>query len=322
MLALIALTLVSSPARAFSYLVRQEDTLASIAERMYGRIQHEKILVAANALDLEGGTRIVAGMRLEVPAVGYRRVSAGDTWPLLAEDLLGGKHRDVLFAAANDTSPWLPPRDGSEVVVPFNLRVIAKQTDDIVKIAYHFLGDRNKAWVLDHYNGLKGRALERGDVILVPLTDLSLTDEGRSHARLTAEARVTEAAGESRRAQLGVEVELPALLGDIRGGRYVDAVRRGNLFLASRDQRGEGALSKPQLAVIHRQLLEAYAALGAVGLATASCKEWLASDPDARLDPTYLSPKLISACRPAENTTSAAEAPDSPADDAGAAEPP
>lgn len=305
-------TLVAEPASAFTYLVRPQDTLASIAERMYGRIQHEKILVAANGLDLEGGTRIVPGMRLEVPALGHRRVVAGDTWPALAEDLLGAKHRDVVFSAANDTSPWLAPKDGSEIVVPFNLRVVVKDGDDIVKIAYQFTGDRNKAWVLDHYNGLGGRKLQRGDVVLVPLTDLALTKEGREYANVAAEARLGESEGQSRDAQLRVESELPSLLGDVRGGRYVDAIRRGGTFLAL------GKLSRPQIATIQRQLLEAYAALGAVGLATAACKAWLENDPFARLDPVELSPKLMSACRPAENTHALPTSSASAAADAGA----
>lgn len=188
------------------------------------------------------------------------------------------------------------PKDGSEIIVPFNLRVVVKDGDDIVKIAYEFTGDRNKAWVLDHYNGLGGRKLQRGDVVLVPLTDLALTKEGREYAGVAAEARLGESEGQSRDAQLQVESELPALLGDVRGGRYVDAIRRGGTFLAM------GKLSRPQVALIQRQLLEAYAALGAVGLATAACKAWLENDPGARLDPIELSPKLISACGPAENT--------------------
>jgi len=293
---------LSQPALAFSYLVRPNDTLASVAERMYGRIQHEKILVTANGLDLEGGTAIVPGMRLEVPAVGHRRVRQADTWPALAEDLLGAKYRDVLFSAANNTSPWLAPKDGSEIIVPFNLRVVVKAGDDIVSIAYEFFGDRNKAWVLDHYNALGGRKLVRGDVVLVPLTDLALSKEGRQFAQIAAEARLGEARGDSREAQIAVDAELPALLGDVRGGRYVDAIRRGNGFL------GMGQLARPQIAVIQRQLLEAYAALGSVGLATAACKAWLDNDPLASLDPIDLSPKLLSACRPAEKTISAVAA--------------
>jgi hypothetical protein len=285
-----ALSFAPRPSLAFTHIVQTGETLASIAEKLYGKIQYEKILVAANALEAEGGIPIVAGMRLEVPAVSYRRIEKNDTWAGLAAKLLGGAHRADVIATANGTHPWLPPHFGAEVVVPYNLRVITADNDTIVGIAYKFMNEKKKAWVLDHYNGLDGRALRRGDVILVPLTDLPLTAEGKIAAREAAGAGCSESAGETRSAQLKVQSEIPSLIADVRGGRYVDAVSRGNRFPAA------GELSKPQLGVIHRQLLEAYVALGATGLATAACTEWRKHDPKAALDRTQLSPKLVSAC--------------------------
>jgi len=69
---------------------------------------------------------------------------------------------------------------------------------------------------------------------------------------------------------------------------------RGNRLLAS------GELTLPQVADIHRVLTEAYVALDAVGLAAASCQKWLAADADASLDEVMTSPKIIAACKSAE----------------------
>ena len=81
--ALLALSTLVGHAQAFTHIVADKDTLASIAERYYGRIQFEKLLVAANDLDARGGSPIVRGMRLEVPALGHRVVrnpaDIGDT---------------------------------------------------------------------------------------------------------------------------------------------------------------------------------------------------------------------------------------------------
>jgi hypothetical protein len=84
-------------------------------------------------------------------------------------------------------------------------------------------------------------------------------------------------------------------LADTRGGRYVDAVTRGNRFLAM------GELSHSQLAVVHRQLLEAYAALESAGHATAACDAWRKYDPTARIEPVLLSPKIVAACQRGAN---------------------
>jgi phage tail protein X len=287
-----AFSLLMGRAQAFTHIVSEKDTLASIAERYYGRIQFEKLLVAANDLDLRGGSPIVRGMRLEVPALGHRIVRQGETWDSLAAELLGSPKRSDVLSLANDSSPWLTPEEGAEIIVPFNLRVLPDTGDTLVTIAYRFYGDMNRAWVLDHYNLLNGRKLQPGDVVLVPLTELPLTDQGKQAARASAGAACSQAQGETRAVQKKVAQELPALLGDIRSGRYVDAVARGTRFLASAE------LSEPQVALVYRQLLEAYVALEAPGLATAACGEWLKRSPAASLSPIELSPKILAACGP------------------------
>src|SRR5438876_9408815 len=93
---------VPKSAGAFIHVGQKNETLAQIAERTYGKIQYEKILVAANALDSQGGSPIVAGQRLEIPALDHYRIKTGDTWDALAKQLLGDAERSVVLAQAND----------------------------------------------------------------------------------------------------------------------------------------------------------------------------------------------------------------------------
>ena len=280
----------SGSARAFTHVVETGDTLASIAERYYGRIQFEHVLVTANLLDLEGGTSITRGMRLEVPALAHRTVVRGDTWESLAAELLGEARRSDVLSLSNNSKPWLFPEEGAEITIPYNLRVIVRPGDTLVGVAMKFMGDMNKAWILAHYNKIEGNSLDPGTVMLVPLTDLPLTDAGRKAAMRDAGSVCSEAAGNMLRTQRRVGQEIPLLIADVRAGRYVDAVARGSRFIAT------SALTEPQLAVVHRQLLEAYVALDATGLAQAACEEWKKRDPRAKLDPNELSPKIIRAC--------------------------
>jgi hypothetical protein len=290
-LSFVALAAASaSRARAFTHVVQPGETLASIAEHVYGRIQHERILVAANELDVQGGLSILPGMRLEVPAVAYARIKKGDTWATMAGAYLGSPKRSDALAIANGTNPWLPAEEGAEIVIPYNLRLIITTPDTLPQVAYRYLGDAKKAWALEQYNGMKGIELRRGDVVLVPLTDLPLTEAGKREAGVARATEATESHGETRAGQQRVATELPALIADVRGGRYVDAVRRGTSFLSTAD------LTNTELAVIHRQLLEAYVALGATGLGAASCDAWRKYDPSFSLDPDWLSPKIIRTC--------------------------
>ncbi len=250
----------------------------------------EQLLVAANGLSAGAGISIVPGMRLEVPALSHYRVSAGETWPMLAERLLGRADRSDVLALANDSMPWLNPDDGMEILVPYNLRYVAEQGDSTLTLAYRFLGERDKAWMLDKYNGRRGDPIRRGDVLLVPLTSLPLTVEGKAEAANAGAMVRAEGLGRTREAQRKADAELPALAADVRSGRYVDAVARGSKVL------GYGDLARPQLAAIHRQLVEAYVALEATGLAETSCAAWRDADPAAKIDPVDLSPKIVKVC--------------------------
>ena len=277
-------------ARAFPHVVKPGETLAQIAERTYGRVEMEQMLVAANGLDAGGGIPIVPGMRLEVPAVGYRRALAGDTWAGLASALLGDASRSDALALANSSMPWLAPADGQELIVPYNLRVVAGAGDSLLTIAYRYLGERDKAWMLDRYNHKKEQPIRRGEIVLVPLVDLPLTAEGKEEAASAGANVRAEGTGQMREAQRKVDVELPTLSADVRGGRYVEAIARGNRML------GHGELSRPQLAAVNRQLTEAYAAMDAVGLAETACGAWRSADPASPLDPIELSPKILRVC--------------------------
>lgn len=308
---LLAAALVpGGSAEAFPHVVRAGETLAQIAERVYGRVQMEQVLVAANGLDAGSGVPIVPGMRLEIPAAGHRRVRAGETWAGLAEELLGSADRSDVLALSNDSMPWLEPADGQEILVPYNLRYVAGAADSLPSIAYRFLGERDRAWMLDKYNHLKQKPLRRGQVILVPITDLPLTPEGRAEAASAGALVRAEGAGQAREAQRRVDAELPQLAADVRTGRYIDAIARGSRLL------GSGELATPQIAAIQRQLTEAYVALDATGLAETACGAWRRADPAAVLDPVELSPKILKVCTaagamppPAEPGSSAAPAP-------------
>src|SRR5690606_8561384 len=103
------------------------------------------------------------------------------------------------------------------------------------------------------YNGIDEMVLEAGQLLLIPLSELRLTSEGQRLARLALEGWGA-LGGERRAEQAAAAAELPALLADVRGGRYAEAVARGVGLLVG------SSLTTPQRASVQRQLLEAYAA--------------------------------------------------------------
>lgn len=281
----------ASRAEAFPYVVKKGESLADLAGRFYGKVELEKVLVPANALDADPSrSQIIPGMRIEIPATAHHTVAAGETWETLAERYLGLKKRSEALAIVNGTMPWLPVEVGREIVVPFNLRYVVKRGDSTPSIAYRFLPKRDDAYVLDRYNELGGDPVEPGDVILVPIAELALTDEGRRAAKEGLDYVVSESEGDDRDAQDAAEDEIPKLTAEVRSGAYVEAVARGNALL------GSGKLTDAETARIERQLLEAYVALDATSLAETACRAYRKADPEGPLDPVEMSPKLIHVC--------------------------
>jgi hypothetical protein len=258
---------------------------------MYASPKLEVVLVGANALDVQGGAVIVPGMRLEVPAPGHRTIVSGETWAALALLWLGSgdPSRAELLALSNRGVPWVPPTEGEEIEIPAVITYIAGESETVNSIAARFWGDPNRGWELNPYNRREGVLVRRGEVVLVPVPNLKLTDAGKAEAKVAAERDAT-VAGIALEQQRRADADLPQLLADVRYGRYGEAVARGNRIL------GGGSLTRSQLATVHRSLLEAYVAIDARAAASAACSAWRANDLTAVVDPVRLSPKIIAAC--------------------------
>ena len=183
-------------ASAFTHVVSQGETLAQMAIKFYGTPRFETALVGANALDAHGGSAIVAGQPLEIPAPSHHRVEQNETWAELARIYLGDGKRAETLARTNGGVSWVQPAAGQEIEVPAVVAHIVAEGETMPQLAQRYLGDMNKAWELDGYNGRKGeQKLLRGDVILVPLLDVALTEEGKKAARLAADRIRTEGSG-------------------------------------------------------------------------------------------------------------------------------
>jgi LysM repeat protein len=281
----------SAPAAAFTHVVKPGETLALIADRIYGDARREVVLVGANALDVQGGTVIVTGMRLEVPAPGHHTVMQGETWGELSAGWLGTNDiaRTELLARVNKGVSWVPPVEGQEIEMPAVVTYITGDGETINAIAGRFWGDPNRGWELNRYNFREGVFVKGGQIVLVPMPGLKLTEAGRTEARASAE-RDGASGGMALEQQRKADADLPQLLADVRYGRYAEAIARGNRLL------GGAALTHPQLAMTQRALLEAYVAIDARAAAAQACAAWKSSEPNPVLDPVRVSPKIREAC--------------------------
>ncbi len=301
---------VRADGTVFVHTVRPGETLASIAQRYYGDPRRESVLVAENGLTTQGGAAIVVGLRLMVPTVSYHRVVAGETWIGLAERFYGDARRAVAIMDANSGTPGTQPDAGAELLIPYPLRHVAGQHDTVTTIATLYFATNDKVPLLRRFNNIRGNRLTRGQVVLVPLADLTLSDEGRGIVGTATGAQPQ--GGEVRALQERIEVLLPQLREHVRSGRYTEAVSLANRLL------GMGELTGNQVVTIQRELTTAYVALDREDLAIASAHAALERQPDFEPDSIRTSPRVLEAFRRAREqaasghpgTTPAPHAPD------------
>jgi len=304
---LLAALLIASRARAepvISHVVRPGDTLASIAERYYGDPRRESVLVAENGLASEGGSAIVTGLRLVIPSVGYHTVQEGETWAELAKRFYGDARRAFVLREANNGSPGAQPDPGAELLIPYPLRHVARQNETVRELAAEFYGRKKLVEGtrrISRFNRgrIRRARLQRGHIILVPLPDLVLSEQGREFAEQQSTGR--QVGGEVRDRQAQIDAELPRLRQYVSQGRYAEAVALGSGLL------GGGHLTGNQVVTIQKELAVAFVALGQEQLAARAFAAALRRQPDLELDSISTSPKVLRALKRATSLLSSKE---------------
>jgi hypothetical protein len=260
--------------------------LASIAELYYGDAQRESVLVAENGLPEEGGSAILVGMRLMVPTVAYHRAVDGETWADLASRYYGDPQRAFALIEVNGRKLNAErPDTGAELLIPYPLRVVVTQTDSLRKVTKEFFHNPAGMATIRRFNQGARPRFSRGEILLVPIADLTLSPAGRKLA--DAQSGLPSTGGELRRKQEEIDAKLPELRDHVRRGRYADAVALGNQLI------GGGDLTGSQIETVQRELGIAFVALGRDDLAQAAFRAWLAQQPDAEFDSVRTSPKVL-----------------------------
>jgi hypothetical protein len=303
--ALACVSFVSTAAAQHVHVVEPGETLSSIAQLYFGDPKKERAIGLENQLTSDE-SRIVPGMRLQIPFVTFHKVEPDDTWASLALKFYGDERRDAALRFVN-RGRGDAPDEGAELLVPPALLYVAQVSEPLPKVARTLLGNQKGAVnLLRLFNPGLGKKTERGAFILVPRVDLRLTTEGRE--RVLGASAVASSEGHVRDRQARVAADLPVFVEHVRNGRYIEAVVLGNHLL------GVGELTGNQALTLHRHLGTAYVALDRHDLALIAFRAALELQPDLELDSLRTSPRVQKIFRIARDMRGPASA----AGDAGA----
>ena len=269
---------------AVTHSVRPGETLATISELYYGDARRENVLSAENGLD--NSAALAPGMRLVIPTVHYHRAVEGDTWAALAERYYGDVRRAFVLVDANAAQAAKQPERGVQLLIPYPLRHAAVAHEAVRQAARDFYDGSNKAvTMLRRFNGVKSSKIGRGDVLLLPLSNLVLSESGRKAAEEHGQALMQAAAARSK--QQSAHEHLQTLRQHVQAGRFVEAVSLANQLL------GAGQLTGNQLVTIQRELGTALVALDREDLALEAFKVLLEQQPDLELGLSDTSPRVL-----------------------------
>ena len=270
----------------YTHAVQEGDTFASIAQRYYGDPTREAVLREANRMKGVGDNGLLPGSWLFIPVVTFYRVGPDETWKSISARFYGNEARATVLIQANEGNRRVQPDEGAELLVPYPLRHVVAPGETLAKIAQLYLPDTpTSVKRLRQFNA--GARIERGRVVLVPLSDLRLAGEGRAEA---AEAFIRAAGGgTAKEAQDEVEAYLPELIRQVEEARFAEAVAMGNRLLGAR------SLTSTQAVTIQKELGVAYVALERPDLAEASFRAALGLQPNLELDTVRTSPGVLAA---------------------------
>jgi len=254
------------------------ETVADLAIAYYG--DHEKAIFLLQYNRIPDPKKIFPGTKIAIPTITRYPVKKGDTLATLAHQFLGDHRRHRFLAMINHLNVPQALTTGSIITIPFHIPHVVKKGESLAIIANRYYGNPNQFHLITSYNFIDDpRAIKPGTEILIPIMDVEIKGEPGPTTRTSTSALLPEE-------QLG----FPWLEEGVHryiAGEYRAAVQ--NLKEALK----RGLKRKEDMCKAYRFLAYCHIALGERELGKKALKDALAIDPGLKLDPTYISPKIM-----------------------------
>jgi tetratricopeptide (TPR) repeat protein len=279
---LAGVTQPASP-HALNHVARDGETLIQLAIKYYGNSDLSMVIRAANGFIHPDDGTLIPGEWVVIPETIPYQFQAGDTWESIADKYLASEKRGVFLAELNKYEEENTPPEGTLIRIPYHLRHIFAADETLKSVSKLYYGKNGSLRFLMKYNFTRKRRFSRGEVLIIPLMDISFTEE---EMQRLAEERNHCFSDSDVEAQTLAREAIAQIKNMFEEGHYIKMVSIAQQFL------GRGKLTVPQLIGIHNYLAFAYVALGETTLAFQAFQKALELEPEMELSPITTSPKI------------------------------
>lgn len=274
---LLALT---AQCRATVYhTIRSGESLAIVAKQYYGDPAKAIFLLEYNGIT--DPRTIEPGRRLIIPEVRFHRVRRGETLALIAKRYLNDPKKSRGLVQLNRIKDPKSLSPGMKILIPVEIIHTVKKGESLSSIAGKYYGQFNTSELIALYNDIKDPInLKVGTRLILPISNLKIV---RKKSPTQPRTRQPQPPPGKRAGKEFLEKGTS----DYFMGDYVGAVENLRKAIES------GLNEKDDISKAHRFLAYSYVALNERVKAKDSFRQALKVDPDLRLDPVYVSPKIM-----------------------------
>ncbi len=277
MIALL-LTLATPCQAAIYHTLKRGENLAIVARHYYGDPAKAIFLIEYNGI--RDPRAINPGRRIVIPAVKMHRVRRGDTLALIAKRYLNDTEKSRGLAEINRIKDPKSLSPGTTLIIPVEILHTVKKGESLSGIAKKYYGDTSASRLIAQYNNIRDpRNMDPGTRLILPISDLRIVRKG-NRPQPPAEPKPVPSTSKG-------EAFLEKGVTGYFTGDYLGAVENLQKAIAL------GLRGNENISRAHRFLAYAYVALNERNKAKDAFRKALEVDPEMKLDPVYVSPKII-----------------------------
>ncbi len=260
------------------HALRPGETLADVAKAFYG--DRDKAILLLQYNRIPDPKKILPGTKIAIPEIIQYTVKRGDTLATIAHRFLGDQRRYQVLASINHLDSPQSLTIGSTIKIPFDILHIVKRGESLTTIANLYYGDPDKFNLIASYNFITDpRTIKPESEILIPIFNLGIGPKATPIKQSSKTPLLPEEQLGFPWLEKGIHLYFT---GEYRAAleSLMEALKRG----LNRDD---------DMCKTYRFLAYCHIALGERDLGKRAFEEALAIRPDLKLDPTYISPKII-----------------------------